>query len=49
MGVTRLIEAIKHNDCLETLVLDTNSIGDEGAEAFAQYMAGEPQSRVAAR
>lgn len=40
MGVTRLIEALKHNDSLQTLVLDTNSVGDEGAEALAEYMAG---------
>ena len=46
MGITRLIEALKHNDCLETLVLDTNSVGDEGAEALAQYMAGETHSSL---
>lgn len=40
MGITQLLEALKHNETLETLVIDTNSIGDDGAEAVAQYMAG---------
>ena len=41
-GVRGLIEALKNNDSLETLNLGTNSIGDEGAEALATYMAGQP-------
>ena len=41
-GVQGLIEALKNNDSLETLNLGTNSIGDEGAEALAAYMAGQP-------
>lgn len=40
MGITQLLEALKNNDTLETLVIDTNSMGDDGAEAVAQYMAG---------
>jgi len=40
MGITQMLEALKNNDTLETLVIDTNSIGDDGAEAVAQYMAG---------
>jgi hypothetical protein len=40
MGVTHMCEALKNNDTLKTLVLDTNSIGDEGAEVIAKYMAG---------
>ena len=40
MGITQLLEALKSNDTLETLGIDTNSIGDDGAEAVAQYMAG---------
>lgn len=38
-----MLEALKNNETLETLVLDTNSIGDDGAEAVAQYMAGGMQ------
>ena len=41
-GIQGLIEALKNNDSLETLNLGTNSIGDEGAEALAAYMAGQP-------
>ena len=40
-GIQGLIEALKNNDSLETLNLGTNSIGDEGAEALAAYMAGQ--------
>ena len=40
MSITQMLEALKNNDTLETLVIDTNSIGDDGAEAVAQYMAG---------
>ena len=43
MGITHMLEALKNNETLETLVLDTNSIGDDGAEAVAQYMAGGMQ------
>ena len=41
-GIQGLIEALKNNDSLETLNLGTNSIGDEGTEALAAYMAGQP-------
>ena len=40
-GIQGLIEALKNNDSLEALNLGTNSIGDEGAEALAAYMAGQ--------
>lgn len=40
-GITAVTEALSHNDVLQTLVLDTNSIGDEGAEVLAKYLTSE--------
>ena len=40
LGVTSLCEALKSNDTLSSLLLGTNSIGDEGAEILARYLAG---------
>ena len=40
MGVTALTQALKSNDTLSSLLLGTNSIGDEGAELLARYLAG---------
>jgi hypothetical protein len=39
-GVTALAEALSHNEALQTLVLDTNSAGDEGAEVLARHLTG---------
>ena len=39
MGVRHLCEALRSNDTLHTLVLDTNSIGDEGTELLATHLA----------
>lgn len=39
--MTQLCEALKNNDMLRTLILGTNSIGDDGAELLAGYMASE--------
>ena len=42
-GITAVTEALVHNDVLQTLVLDTNSIGDEGAEVLAKHLtSGRP-------
>jgi hypothetical protein len=38
MGVTRLCAALSNNDTLQTLILDTNSMGDEGAAAIAELL-----------
>ena len=40
LGVTALCEALKSNDTLSSLLLGTNSIGDEGAQILARYLAG---------
>ena len=40
MGITALTTALKNNDVLASLLLGTNSVGDEGAELLARYMAG---------
>ena len=40
MGLTAMLQAMSSNDALETLVLHTNNLQDDGAEAIAQYMAG---------
>ena len=40
LGVTSLTQALKSNDTLSSLLLGTNSIGDEGAELLARYLAG---------
>lgn len=40
MGITKMFQALGDNDTLETLVLHTNNLQDEGAEAIANYMAG---------
>ena len=37
-GTTALVEALQQNENLQTLVLDTNSIGDEGAEILAKHL-----------
>lgn len=39
-GISAVTEALSHNDALQTLVLDTNSIGDEGAEVLAKHLTG---------
>ena len=41
-GITALCEALKYNELLHTLKLDTNSIGDEGVDVLAKFMASEP-------
>ncbi len=41
LGTTQLCEVLKNNDMLQTLILGTNSIGDDGAELLAGYMASE--------
>lgn len=43
-GITALCEALSHNQTLATLALDTNSVGDEGAEVLARFMASAPLS-----
>ena len=40
-GTTALVEALKQNETLQTLVLDTNSIGDEGAEILAKHLSSK--------
>ena len=32
------MEALQQNEALQTLILDTNSIGDEGAEILAKHL-----------
>lgn len=44
-----MTEALSHNDVLQTLVLDTNSIGDEGAEVLAKHLTSERTSLTASR
>ena len=40
-GVTALVEALQQNQTLQTLILDTNSIGDEGAEILAKHLSSK--------
>ena len=40
-GVTALVEALQQNETLQTLILDTNSIGDEGAEILAKHLSSK--------
>lgn len=40
MGISQMLQALGNNDTLETLVLHTNNLQDDGAEAIANYMAG---------
>jgi len=40
MGITALCAALKNNEVLATLILGSNSIGDEGAELLSRFMAG---------
>ena len=40
-GITQLSQALSHNQFLEHLTLDTNNIGDEGAELLATVLACE--------
>ena len=42
MGITALCGALKSNEVLATLILGSNSVGDEGAELLSRYMAGAP-------
>lgn len=42
LGMTAICEALKNNDVLGALIMGTNSVGDEGAELLARYMAGRP-------
>ena len=37
-GTTALVEALQQNEALQTLILDTNSIGDDGAEILAKHL-----------
>ena len=41
MGLLRMLESFKSCGNIETLILDTNSLGDDGAEAIAQWLAGQ--------
>ncbi len=38
--MTQLCEALAQNDYLQTLILETNSVGDEGAQVIAAFMEG---------
>jgi Ran GTPase-activating protein (RanGAP) involved in mRNA processing and transport len=40
-GMTAICEAMASNTVLESLVLDTNNLGDEGAEAIASVLASK--------
>ena len=48
-GVTALCEALAHNQALGSLALDTNSVGDEGAEVLARFMASARPGRALRR
>ena len=37
-GTAALVEALQQNETLQTLILDTNSIGDDGAEILAKHL-----------
>lgn len=39
-GITQLCAALASNTALETLLLETNNMGDEGAALLAQTLAG---------
>ena len=39
--MTALVEALQQNETLQTLILDTNSIGDEGAEILAKHLSSK--------
>ena len=41
-GLEQLCEVLKNNDALRTLMLGTNSIGDDGAEMLAAFMSSVP-------
>ncbi len=41
-GLEQLCEVLKNNDVLRTLMLGTNSIGDDGAEMLAAFMSSAP-------
>lgn len=41
-GATQLCQALASNTALESLLLETNNLGDEGAAALAGALAGEP-------
>ena len=47
-GTTALVEALQQNETLQTLVLDTNSIGDEGAEILAKHLSSAAPSDILA-
>lgn len=40
-GTAQLCQALTHNQTLQTLLLDTNNLGDEGAEQVASILASE--------
>lgn len=42
------MEALQQNETLQTLVLDTNSIGDEGAEILAKHLSSAALSAILA-
>ena len=46
-GVSALAEALGQNEALQTLSLDTNSVGDEGAEVLAKHLSGVSSPLVA--
>ena len=48
MGAKAFAEALSVNRGLNTLHLDTNSIGEEGGLAFARAIAGTPGSLLQA-
>ena len=39
-GITQLFEVLKNNDTVQTLLLEINNIGDQGAELIAKHLAG---------
>lgn len=39
-GITQLCAALASNTALETLLLETNNMGDDGAALLAQTLAG---------
>ena len=46
-GIQQLCTALGSNTVLETLLLETNNAGDEGAALLAQALAGELAEHVA--
>lgn len=40
-GLAQLCDALKANQAVQTLLLDTNNLGDEGAQLLAEVLASE--------